>query len=97
MFFGYVEISNMEMKPESEPLDDLFGWRMHDKYSPDHSGQYGHYCMDFDGLWICKDCSDFACCTCLTDADKAYFDAPSIPISEEEREQMISKICKESK
>lgn len=53
-------------KPETEPLDDEHGWRMHDKHCPDHSGYYGHYCNEFDGLWICKDCSEWDVCTCVT-------------------------------
>jgi hypothetical protein len=53
-------------KPEDESLDDRFGWRDHDRAKPTckHSGRYGHYCGEWDGLWICEDCSEFqvACC-----------------------------------
>lgn len=56
------------MKPESEPLDDPFGWRAHDKQVPEHSGLNGHYCNEFDGLWICQDCSEWDCCTCFGEA-----------------------------
>lgn len=58
------DMSEIPAKPESEPLDDPFGWRAHDKQVPEHSGLSGHYCMDFDGLWICRDCSEWDCCTC---------------------------------
>ena len=31
-----------------------------------------HFCTEWDGLYICEDCPEFRCCTCLegsTDAD----------------------------
>lgn len=37
----------------------------HDKYCPEHSGKRGHYCWDWDGLWICEDCQEFKVCTCV--------------------------------
>ena len=47
----------MNDRPE-EPLDDPYGWRAHDKGTT-HSGKHGHYCADWDGLWICEDCDEF--------------------------------------
>lgn len=44
---------------------DPFGMAVHDSRSPGHSGIRGHYCLEFDGLWICEDCTEFYCCTCF--------------------------------
>lgn len=44
---------------------DPFGATAHNKFNPDHSGKYGHFCVEWDGLYICQDCSEFKCCTCL--------------------------------
>ena len=44
---------------------DPFGPESHDQHAPDHSKVSAHYCMDFDGLWICEDCTEFHTCTCV--------------------------------
>lgn len=44
---------------------DPFGPEAHDKYAPQHTKVSGHYCYDFDGLWICEDCPEFHVCTCV--------------------------------
>jgi hypothetical protein len=54
----------------NEPLDDQFGWRSHDKGWPEHSGKRGHYCLEFDGLWICEDCGEFTVCRCFEEPSK---------------------------
>jgi len=57
------------MSKPDEPLNDPFGWRAHDKGWPKHSGNLGHYCMEFDGLWICEDCEEFKVCQCFEKED----------------------------
>ena len=47
-----------------EDMDDPFGMYAHDDGHPLHSGNCGHYCNDWDGLWICEDCEEFAHCHC---------------------------------
>lgn len=49
----------------NEADDEPFGKNEHDKHHPEHSGKHGHYCCDFDGLYICEDCDAFECCTCF--------------------------------
>lgn len=50
---------------EKDDAEDPFGMAAHDRAAPKHSGIKGHYCLEFDGLWICEDCTEFDCCTCL--------------------------------
>ncbi len=50
---------------------DPFGPEAHDKHAPTHSGKRGHYCYDWDGLWICEDCSEFECCKCEFEKQEA--------------------------
>jgi hypothetical protein len=45
--------------------DDPFGKEAHDEHAPNHSGEEGHFCWEWDGLWICKDCPEFEFCHCL--------------------------------
>ncbi len=45
--------------------DDPFGKEAHDKQCPTHSKESGHFCDEFDGLWICKDCSEALTCRCF--------------------------------
>ena len=45
--------------------EDPFGPEAHDRQCPTHSKENGHYCHEFDGLWICKDCSEATCCLCF--------------------------------
>lgn len=47
---------------------DPFGPEAHDKAFPEHK-KPGHYCLDWDGLWICPDCEEFECCTCRFEDD----------------------------
>ena len=68
--------------------DDPFGKKNHDSQLPSHKGEFGHYCYNWDGLYICGDCSEIACCTCL-DVDS---------LTEEERKRLSEikdKWCKE--
>lgn len=58
---------------------DRFGFSGHSYYNPDHNNKHGHYCWDWDGLWICEDCEEFKSCTCfknleLTEQDIAWLD-----------------------
>lgn len=46
---------------------ERFGHNGHNFYSPEHSGRYGHYCPDWDDLYICEDCEEFKSCTCFKD------------------------------
>lgn len=50
----------------NEPADP-FGKKSHDEHYPTHSGKRGHFCWEFDGLWICEDCDEFQHCICLDD------------------------------
>lgn len=47
---------------------DPYGPEAHAKHCPTHSGKQGHYCPDWDFLWICEDCGEAACCTDLAQA-----------------------------
>ncbi len=46
---------------------DPFGPEAHNEQIPNHSGLHGHYCVEWDGLWICEDCDEFDCCSCFDD------------------------------
>ena len=54
----------------TEEAIDPFGKEMHDKHCPEHSGNKGHFCGDWDGLWICEDCEEFKCCWCGLEDEK---------------------------
>jgi hypothetical protein len=49
--------------------NDPFGKWQHDNCSGGlkHSGKRGHYCIEWDDLYICEDCSEFECCRCFID------------------------------
>jgi hypothetical protein len=47
-----------------EDRADEFGRYSHDTQCPTHSRKKGHYCLEFDDLWICEDCSEFEHCKC---------------------------------
>lgn len=51
----------------SEP--DPFGKESHDDFDC-HSGIRGHYCPDWDGLYICQDCPEFESCCCTFEAEE---------------------------
>lgn len=44
--------------------EDPFGPEAHDRHVPKHKGEWGHYCWEWDGLWICSECGEFECCSC---------------------------------
>ena len=48
---------------------DPFGPEAHNTFgiTASHSGNKGHYCADWDGLWICEDCDEFDFCLCFED------------------------------
>ena len=50
---------------EEEVLEDRMGHENHRKVAPKHSGRKGHYCFDWDGMWICEDCIEFETCFCF--------------------------------
>ncbi len=53
------------MVDDDEPSDG-FDKAAHKKYCPDHSGINGHYCPEWDYLWICQDCEmEYSCCCCF--------------------------------
>ena len=54
---------------EAEPIDP-FGPEAHAAGAPEHSGKRGHYCAEWDGLWICEDCEEFKFCNCWGQADE---------------------------
>jgi hypothetical protein len=51
-------------------INDPFGPEAHNEACPDHSGKQGHYCLEFDGLWICEDCLEFEACSCLEEQEE---------------------------
>lgn len=50
-----------------EDKKDPFGRYAHDCDCPKHSGKKGHYCTEWDDLWICEDCEEFEVCLCFQD------------------------------
>ena len=38
---------------------------MHDRMNKDHSGKNGHWCAEWDGLYICEDCPEYTVCHCF--------------------------------
>lgn len=46
-------------------MKDPFGPETHNTLFPYHSGKCGHYCWDYDDLWICEDCEEFHSCSCI--------------------------------
>lgn len=49
----------------SGDVEDKFGPEAHSRGCPNHSGTNGHYCWEFDGLWICDDCTESMSCHCV--------------------------------
>ena len=33
-----------------------------------NNSKWGHYCAEWDGLYICEHCDEFFCCGCFWDA-----------------------------
>ena len=50
-----------------EDKADSYGCHAHDTGWPGHSGNRGHYCLEWDDLWICEDCEEFKVCSCFTE------------------------------
>ena len=48
---------------------DRFGPNGHRFYSKDHSNRYGHFCPEWDYMWICEDCKEFEACSCFKECD----------------------------
>lgn len=43
-----------------------FDKKWHDTEAPGHSGKHGHYCPEWDYLYICEDCEmEWSCCGCF--------------------------------
>lgn len=59
----------IEEEYTDEDKADEFGRYIHDIRLPTHSGEKGHYCLEYDGLWICKDCIEFECCNCFSEQE----------------------------
>lgn len=53
-----------------EATCDPFGPTAHNKGWPKHSGKHGHYCWDYDGLWICEDCGEWETCSCFNNTER---------------------------
>lgn len=51
-------------------MTDPFGPEAHDEAVPRHSKKRGHYCPEWDDLWICEDCEEFECCECFEEGEK---------------------------
>ena len=65
-----IEEYNYVLDVLNNLLADIpFGIKEHDDGAPDHSGKFGHYCAEWDGLYICKDCEEFQACTCFKTKD----------------------------
>lgn len=61
--------------PDREALADHFGWVRHDRGAArSHSGRWGHFCLEWDGLWICEDCGEFDACLCCREIMARDFD-----------------------
>jgi hypothetical protein len=64
-------MDSVNQDPASQHTDptDAFGKHYHDQQCPTHSGNRGHFCDQWDGLWICEDCEEFQVCTCFDKPD----------------------------
>jgi len=45
-------------------LSDMLSKDLHDQHFQAHSGAGGHYCLHWEGLWICRDCHEWKSCQC---------------------------------
>lgn len=44
---------------------EAFSKEWHDELCKNHSNENGHYCSEWDDMYICEDCSEFRCCACF--------------------------------
>lgn len=49
-------------------VDDDLHKEWHDKQHP--NATKAHWCLDYDGLWICEMCEEFETCWCYAEATK---------------------------
>jgi len=49
--------------------DNFFDRVMHDRKCSHHSGKKGHYCPEWDALYICEDCPEYKACKCFKEKD----------------------------
>lgn len=68
LFIGQAVIMEASGYTQEE-IEDEFGRYWHDMAHPTHSKKKGHFCNDFDGLWICEDCGEYTCCRCFEEED----------------------------
>ena len=71
-------------KGDPAPLDykgsapfDRFGPNGHRYYNKgQHTNRFGHFCPEWDYMWICSDCKEFQACKCFEDCshdDEVWF------------------------
>jgi len=46
----------MDEKTQEKDDDLPFGKNAHNRRNLNHSGKHGHYCWEWDQLYICEDC-----------------------------------------
>lgn len=68
---------DVEWKGDPAPLDykgtlpfDRFGPNGHRYYHKNlHTNRFGHFCPEWDYMWICSDCKEFQVCRCFESCD----------------------------
>lgn len=48
----------------NEDPNYAFSEEWHKDMCPNHSGKQGHYCLEWDDMYICEDCEEFKYCEC---------------------------------
>lgn len=75
---------NPQWEGDKAPLDykgtlpfDRFGPNGHKYYHKgSHTNRFGHFCSEWDYLWICGDCKEFQACKCFEECnpnDEVWF------------------------
>ena len=49
---------------DKEDSEYAFSKEWHNDVFPTHSCKQGHYCLEWDDMYICEDCMEFGCCEC---------------------------------
>ena len=68
---------NPQWEGDKAPLDykgtlpfDRFGPNGHRYYHKgSHTNRFGHFCPEWDYMWICSDCKEFQACKCFETPD----------------------------
>lgn len=68
-----------QWKGDQSPLDykgtlpfDRFGPNGHRHYHKSHTNRFGHFCPEWDYMWICNECREFNACRCFENCDSNY-------------------------